>query len=197
VAAVVFDLGNVLIEWDPRRIFSEEANVETDFFRWNIELDRGAPFADTVADIRAKFPQFAAELDRFRDDWPDILGPVDDAVVAIVDEVRATGADLFVLSNSCVETVPRSTVCRDVLAHFDGVLLSGEVGLLKPDHAIYHAAEQRFGLDPSATWFVDDSQANVDAAAAVGWHAIHFTDAATLRDVLSEAGLGRVGGRSS
>jgi 2-haloacid dehalogenase len=189
VAAVVFDLGNVLIEWDPRRIFSAEAIVETDFFRWNAELDRGMPFAATVADVRAKFPEFAGELDRFRDEWPDILGPVDGAVVAIVDELRASGADLFLLSNSCAETVPRSTACRELIARFDGVLLSGEVGLLKPDHAIYHAAEQRFGLDPSATWFVDDSQANVDPAAAVGWHAIHFTDASALRTALLEAGL--------
>lgn len=184
---VVFDLGNVLVEWDPRRIFSDECLREIDFFEWNARLDAGAPFAETVAAVRARFPQWAEQLDRFRDAWPDILGPVDHAVVAIVDELRRRGVPVYVLSNSSTETLPRSAEVQALLAKFDGVLLSGEVGILKPDQAIFDVAAERFGLDPAHTLFVDDSQANVDAALACGWQGHRFT----------EAGLIPVDGRSS
>ncbi len=180
----MFDLGNVLIEWNPRRVFPEEFIEETDFYAWNGDIDRGASFASTVASMRERFPLWADRFDAFRDRWPDILGPVDHDVVAIVDELRGTGVRLYVLSNSSAETVPRSASVLELLARFDGVLLSGEVGLLKPDPAIYALAVDRFGLDPSATLFVDDSPANVEAAIACGWQGHHFTGASELSRAL-------------
>jgi HAD superfamily hydrolase (TIGR01509 family) len=189
VKAVVFDLGNVLVEWDPRLLLSAAFITDTDFFAWNAELDQGAPFADVVARVRAEYPHYAHECDAFRDRWPELLGPVDEAVVAVVDELRAAGARVFVLSNSSAETLPRSDVVPALLEKFDGVLVSGEVGLVKPDAAIYALAVERFGLVPSATWFVDDSKANVDAAIAAGWNGHHLTDAAALRAYLRAAGL--------
>lgn len=185
----MFDLGNVLVEWDPARLFTPECIHEIDFFTWNTELDRGANFAETVAAVRGQYPHWSVALDAFRDRWPDILGPVDAAVVAIVDELRAAGIGLYVLSNSSADTLPRSPAVVALLDLFDGVLVSGEVGLLKPDPAIYRLAAERFGLDASLTWFIDDSQTNVDAATSIGWNSIHFTDAAALRAALVAAGL--------
>lgn len=193
----MFDLGNVLIEWDPWRLFAQECIDEIDFFRWNAALDAGAPFAETVAEVRKRFPHWAEPLDAFRDRWHEILGGVNVEVMAIVEELRERGVRLFVLSNSSAETVPTSTDAVGALARFDDVLLSGEVGIVKPDPEIYLCARQRFELDPDRTWFVDDSQANVDAAASVGWRGIHFTTAAALRAQLSAAGLVQAGARSS
>lgn len=191
VDAVVFDLGNVLIEWDPLRVFSDECLEEIDFFTWNAELDRGAPFADVVAGVRTRFPQWCEQLDVFRDDWPAVLGPVDHAVVAVVDELRAAGIGLYLLSNSSAETLPLSPEVGALLERFDGVLVSGEVGMLKPDPSIYEEATRRFGLTPARTWFVDDNAANIAGAIAAGWNAFLFTDAARLRAELAAAGIVR------
>ncbi|MEY2469742.1 MAG: putative hydrolase of the superfamily [Actinomycetota bacterium] len=187
--AVVFDLGNVLVPWVPHRVISAACIEETEFFRWNADLDGGAPFAETVAAVRAAFPQWGDELDAFRDRWPETLGDPAPDVVAIVEELRAAGVGLYVLSNSSAETVPRSAPVSELLTRFDGVMLSGEFGVLKPDPAIFHEAEGRFGLNPLETWFVDDSAANVEGARAVGWNAHHFVDAPSLRAALSAAGV--------
>jgi len=187
--AVVFDLGNVLVPWTPERVISAACIEETDFLRWNADLDRGAAFAETVAAVRAAFPQWGDDLDAFRDRWHETLGDPMPEVVAIVDDLRDAGVGLYVLSNSSAETVPRSAPVSELLTKFDGVMLSGEFGLLKPDPAIFHEAEGRFGLNPSETWFVDDSEANVEGARAVGWNGVHFVDAASLRAALEAAGV--------
>ncbi len=187
--AVVFDLGNVLVEWTPLAVLSEQFMAETDFFTWNAELDRGASFAETMKRLRTEFPHHSAHTDAFAQRWPETLGSVIQETLDVVDALKAAGVRCFVLSNSSAETVPRSELLIALLAKFDGVLLSGEVGLLKPDVAIFRAAEQRFGLDPSSTWFIDDNEANAAAATAAGWHGIHFTDPAVLKPVLVEAGL--------
>lgn len=189
MAAVVFDLGNVLIEWNPRRVLSDACIEQTHFFLWNAELDHGAPFDDVVARVRSEFPHFADEIDAFAARWPETLGPVFDDVVVLAERLRRNGVAVYVLSNSSAETLPRSPVAQGVLARFDGALISGAVRLIKPDPAVFHEAERRWSLHPATTWFVDDSEVNVDGARAAGWNAVHFTDAAALETVLTEAGL--------
>jgi 2-haloacid dehalogenase len=189
VAAVVFDLGNVLIEWNPRRLLSDAFIEETHFFLWNAELDRGTPFADVVARVREEFPHHAEEVDVFASRWPETLGDVFEEVVVTAKQLRRRGHALYVMSNSSAETLPRSATVQDLLTQFDGALISGAVGLIKPDAAIFYEAEKLWALDPAATWFIDDSEPNVHGARAVGWNAIHFTDAAGLRAALNQAGL--------
>lgn len=187
--AVVFDLGNVLIEWDPRRVVSE-AFIETcDFYGWNAELDRGVSFADVEQMWALTYPDYAEEVHAFRERWFETLGDVDAAVVAIVRELRANGVGVFGLTNSSMENAPQSPDVQRVFAELDGVIVSGAVGLLKPDPLIYELTAQRFGLTPERTWFVDDNAANVAGAAACGWHGILFTGATALRDVLKSQGL--------
>lgn len=177
---MVFDLGNVLVEWNPRLLLSEEFILETDFFSWNTELDRGAPFDELVTQMRSAHPRFGDEFEAFRERWPELIGDVISAAVDVLPALRARGDRLYVLSNSSAETLPRSDTVQSVLAQFDGVLVSGEVGLLKPGHEIFREAERRFALVPGDTWFVDDSQANVDAANACGWHGVHFAAGVNL-----------------
>lgn len=189
MSAVVFDLGNVLIEWNPRRLLSDAFIEQTHFYLWNAELDRGVPFDEVVARIREQFPHFAEETDAFRDRWTDTLGPVFRDVVALARELQERRVPTYVLSNSSAETLPRSPVVRELIDSFDGALISGAVGLLKPDREIFDHAVRHWDLDPAATWFVDDSEPNVHGARAAGWNAVHFTDAAALRAALSDAGL--------
>jgi 2-haloacid dehalogenase len=180
VSAVVFDLGNVVVEWNPHAVMTQAFIDETDFFTWNTELDRGASFADTIASVRERFPHHAEGCDAFRDRWQDTIGPAIAETVEVIHALKTRGVRCYALSNSSAETLPRSALVQEVLAKFDGVLVSGEVGLLKPDFAIYAAAVERFGLDPSTTWFVDDNKPNVDAAIACGWNGIHFTGPESL-----------------
>ena len=193
----MFDLGNVLIEWDPLRVVSQAFIDGCDFHAWNAELDRGVSFADVEMMWSATYPEFAEEVHRFRARWLETLGGVDAAVVAIVRELRANGVGVFGLTNSSPENAPRSPVVQELFALLDGVVVSGDVGLLKPDPLIYEATAAQFSLVPAETWFVDDNAANVAGAAACGWHAMRFTDAAALRAELSAAGLIPTDARSS
>lgn len=180
MTAVVFDLGNVLIEWNPRLLLSDEFIEATDFYTWNAELDRGVAFDDVVANTRAQYAGFDDQFDLFRDNWVGTLGEVLHDVVAVVDALKAKGIPVYALSNSSAETLPRSPVVQELLTKFNGVVISGAVGLIKPDAAIFHHTAELFGLDPSTTWFVDDSLPNVEAAIALGWNAIHFTGPESL-----------------
>jgi len=197
VDAVVFDLGNVLVEWDPRRVVSDAFIENCDFARWNTELDRGVSFDDVEKMWSATYPEFADEVHTFRARWFETLGEIDADVLGMVHELRGRGVGVFGLTNSSHENAPRSPVVQRVFADLDGVVVSGEVGLVKPDPLIFDLTAARFGLTPGRTWFVDDSALNVAGAAACGWNAILFTGAAALRNELSAAGLIPAGGRSS
>ena len=185
----MFDLGNVLIEWNPRRLLSDAFIEETHFFLWNAELDRGDRFDDVVERVRQTFPHHTEEVDRFATRWPETLGDVFDEVVLTVKQLKRRGVAVYVLSNSSAETLPRSSAVQELLTKFDDALISGAVGLVKPDAAIFYEAEKRWNLDPMATWFIDDSEPNVHGARAVGWNAIHYTDAGAMRAELIAAGL--------
>jgi 2-haloacid dehalogenase len=182
---VAFDLGNVLIEWDPRRVVSDAFIERCDFNAWNAELDRGVPFADVEMMWSATFPDYAHEVRAFRERWFDTIGAIDHEVVAIVRELRGLGVGVFGLTNSSHENAPQSPDVQRVFAELNGVVVSGEVGLLKPERAIFDLTEARFRLIPERTWFVDDNEANVAGARACGWNAILFTDAPSLRAELA------------
>jgi HAD superfamily hydrolase (TIGR01509 family) len=137
-------------------------------------LDRGADFDTTVAAVRARFPEWAHECDAFRERWPETLGEFIDESVATAEQLMASGVACYVLSNSSAQTLPRSAETSALLARFHGVMLSAEVGVLKPDPRIYSLAVERFGLVPGETVFVDDNAANVEAAIACGWQGHHF-----------------------
>ena len=198
MTAAVFDLGGVLVEWNATRLFravlgDDDAVAhfmqDVDFVAWNHGLDRGLPFAATVATFRAEHPQWDNVIDTFGQRWNECIGPIYEPATALVDELRSTGVPCYGLSNSSTETLARNPLTTDVFAHLDGVLLSGEIGVCKPEPEIYAEAERRFGLDPANTWFTDDNEANVAAAVAQGWKGHVCTDPSRLRDAAVAAGL--------
>lgn len=195
--AVVFDLGNVLIEWNPLRVVSEALVAEANFYAWNLELDLGVPFDDVVKRWCEAHPDHADEVRAFQERWLDTLGDVDEDVLGIVRELRANDVGVFGLTNSSMENAPRAAEVQRVFSELDGVVVSGEIGLAKPHREIYEHTASKFGLTPERTWFVDDNAANVAGAAACGWNAILFVGAEALRADLSAAGLIPAGKRSS
>jgi 2-haloacid dehalogenase len=188
--AVVFDLGGVLIDWDPRHLYrkllADEAAVE-EFLatvctpEWNAELDRGRPFAEGVAELVERHPEHAAAIAAYHERWPEMVAGDIPGTVEVLAELRAAGVPLYALTNWSAETFAITRGRFEFLEWFDGLLVSGEERVTKPDSAIFQLLLDRFGLDPTATVFVDDSEVNVAAARRLGFDAIGFTGHEELR----------------
>jgi 2-haloacid dehalogenase len=200
--AVVFDLGGVLIDWDRRHLYrkllADEAAVEEFLatvctLEWNAEQDRGRPFAEGVAELVERHPDQADAITAYHERWPEMLGGAIDGTVELLAELRAGGVPVYALSNWSAETFGIARERYEFLDWFDGLVISGEERMIKPDPALFRLFLDRFGLDPSATVFVDDSEPNVTAARQLGLDAIAFTDPGRLRDDLTARGLLSVG----
>ena len=198
-AAVVFDLGNVLIDWDPaaaiaagvgedeaRRFMAAE---DFDFMAWNHGPDSGGSWAEAEAEVRRTHPHWAEHALSYRRHFTaSLLGEVP-GTAEVVRELHAAQVPLLGLTNWSAELYPHAPERFAVLALLDHVVVSGEVGAAKPDPAAYRAVIERAGVPPERLVFVDDKQVNVDAAAALGMDAIRFRTAAELRATLRERGL--------
>jgi 2-haloacid dehalogenase len=196
--AVVFDLGGVLIDWDPRylyrKLLADEAAVE-EFLatvctpEWNAEQDRGRPFAEGIAELVERHPVHAAAITAYHERWPEMLGGGIPGVVELLAELRAAGVPLYALTNWSTETFGVARERFEFLDWFDGVVVSGEERMVKPDPAIFRLLLDRFGLAPEGALFVDDSPANVAAARELGFDAVQFHGPDRLRRDLRERGL--------
>jgi 2-haloacid dehalogenase len=195
---VVFDLGGVLIDWDPRHLYRSLFSDEDEMERfladvvsptWNLEQDRGRPFAEAIEQLSRRHPDRSALIEAYWTRWPEMLGEAHHAVVGILDELRATGIRLLAMTNWSAETFRFAPARYPFLAWFEAILVSGEVRLVKPDPAIFWLLIERYGVDPDRTVFIDDSLANVRAAAGFGFRALHFTGPDLLRRDLIATGL--------
>jgi 2-haloacid dehalogenase len=202
--AVVFDLGGVLIDWNPRHLyrslFDDEAEMERFLAEvttpaWNHEQDRGRPFAEAITQLSREHPDRADLIAAYWDRWPETLGEPYHETVEILAALRSTGVRLLALTNWSAETFPLAVPRYPFLGWFEAVIVSGEVGLAKPDPAIFRLLVDRHGLEPSRTVLIDDTVANVRAGAGLGFRAIRFTDAAALCRDLTEMGLLETGSR--
>lgn len=194
---VVWDLGNVLIDWDPRAavvagLGPAEADrffAGFDFGSWNGRVDAGRPWAEALAELEREHPQWSAHGRAYYDNFPASLVRADEGTVALVRELHAAGVPQAGLTNWSAELYPHAPARFAFLGLFVDVVVSGREGVAKPEPAIYRLAADRLGLPPSSLVFVDDKQANVDAAEAVGMRGLVFTGADRLRADLRELGL--------
>jgi len=195
---VTFDLGGVLIDWNPRylyqKLFDDEAEMERFLAEvttqeWNAAQDAGRPWSEAVEVLSAKFPDHRDLIDAYHARWPEMLGEAIHGTVAILDELRARGVRLYALSNWSAETFPVALERYPFLGWFDGIVISGEVGAAKPDVRIFQELIDRHEIEPSEAVFVDDNEPNVTAAAAMGFIALRFRDAERLREDLEGLGL--------
>jgi 2-haloacid dehalogenase len=195
---VVLDLGGVLIHWDPRHLYRrlmpedevDDFLEEIGFREWNHAQDASSrPWAEAVELLAARHPHrrelIAAYPSRFGE---TLLGPIE-GTVEILHELHAAGTPLLALTNWSAETFGHARARFGFLELFDGIVVSGEEEVAKPDPRIFAVLVDRFDLDPARTLFVDDVPANVDAAAAAGLQAVQFTSPAALRDDLTACGV--------
>jgi len=196
---VVFDLGGVLIDWNPRYLYrqlfgGDEAAMETFLAEvttpeWNLQQDAGRSWDEAVEVLTRRHPEYGELIAAYRDRWPETLGEAIGPTVAVLDELRHAGVRLFALSNWSAETFPVARPRYPFLEWFEGIVISGEVGITKPDERVYRHLLERYGLDPARTVFVDDSEANVRAAHAVGMIGIRFEGGDALRTALADLGM--------
>jgi HAD superfamily hydrolase (TIGR01509 family) len=180
---VVFDIGNVLVRWDRRylyrKVFNDEERMEhflatalaMDFVS---QTDATEDFAAAVAARARSFPEFADEIQMFRERWIETLGDPIAENVALLRRLRASGQPVYALSNFAHETFALAERKYDFLSEFDDRIISGHVGLVKPDAGIYEILFKRVGRPPCELLFIDDSPPNVRASELLGMPAIHF-----------------------
>jgi len=195
----VFDLGGVVIDWNPRYLYrklfdGDEAAMEGFFAdvctpSWNEQQDAGRSFADGCDFLKRLHPDKSELIDAWPQRYEEMLGGDIPGTVDILRELRSRNVPMYALSNWSAETFPIAVSRFECLSWFDGVLLSGEAKLLKPDRRIFELFLHTFRIDPSRAVYIDDHVENVEAATELGMHGIVFTDAGTLRAELTRAGL--------
>jgi len=196
---VVFDLGGVLIDWDPRHLYrklflGDEAAME-DFLatvctrEWHRHHDAGRSFAEGARILKDQHPDKAELIDAFGARQDEMMAGAIAGSVEILGELRDRGTRLYALSNWPAEGFPAARDRFDFLAWFRGIVISGEIGAIKPEPRIYEALIERFAIDPTSAVFIDDVAANTAAARRFGMHAIHFTNPTALRAELVALGL--------
>ncbi len=198
IKAVIFDFGGVLLEWNPRHLYRryfdqpEEMEAflsEIDFSSWNAQQDKGRPWTEAVAVLSAQFPHRAELIRAYHEHWEESVTGAIEGTVEIVRRLKRAGYPLFALSNWSAETFPIARRKYDFLNLFDVIVVSGEVGLIKPDPAIFELAVQRTGVPASQCLFIDDHEATIDVAQRLGMQTILFRSPEALARELAEMGL--------
>jgi 2-haloacid dehalogenase len=195
---VVFDLGGVLLDWDPRhlyrKLFADEASMEAFLaevctVEWNERQDAGRPFAEAVAELAPRHPDKLDLINAWHERFGEMIpGPID-GTVDILRELKSRKVPVYALSNWSAETFPSCRPRFPFLDWFDGIVVSGHEGCMKPDERIFRVLLDRYRLAADETVFVDDNPNNARAASALGIHGIHFQSSEALRRELSSLGF--------
>lgn len=195
---VVFDLGGVLLDWNPRhlyrKLFDDEASMEAFLAdvcspAWNERQDAGRPFAEAVAELAPRHPDKLHLIHAWRERFGEMIPGALPGTVDILRELVSREIPVYALSNWSAETFPSQKPRFSFLDWFHGIVLSGAEGCMKPDERIFRILLDRYGLTADETVFIDDNPNNARAASALRIHGIHFQSAGQLRRELAALGL--------
>ena len=198
-SVVVFDVGGVLLQWDPRHLYrklfaGDDAamehflgNVCTE--EWNERQDAGRTFADAAAELLPAHADKAHLIHAFGRRFDEMIPGAIEETVDILRELKRAGVPLYAVTNWSAETFPSAQNRFDFLAEFDGIIVSGEEGVIKPDPRIFRILLDRYDIPAHAAVFIDDNPANAEAATNLGIHGIHFRSPQQLRRELVELGF--------
>jgi 2-haloacid dehalogenase len=195
----IFDFGGVLVDWNPRhlyrKLFGEDRAGMEQFLAevcsddWNLRQDAGRSFAEAVAELVARHPGQADLIRAYHERWAEMVAGAIDGSVAILRELKDARHRLYGLTNWSHETFPLARTRFGFFDWFDGIVVSGEEKLIKPDPRLYVRLLERYGVDPASAVFIDDNRRNVEAANALGIGGIVFQSPPQLRDELVRRGL--------
>ena len=197
IKAVIFDIGNVLIEWQPERYYDAQIGPErrkklfetVDLHAMNDVVDRGGPFHATIYEWAEKYPGYRAEIRMWHDRWIEMATPAIDLSWASLRALQTRGIPVFALSNFGIDTFACAEAKYPDLGLFDQRYISGHMGVIKPDAQIFQMLEDGCGLPPETLLFTDDRQENIDAASDRGWNTHMFEGPSGWIDCLIDRGL--------
>lgn len=200
IEAVIFDLGGVLVDWNPEylyaKIFKNDAKKMTWFLNtvctpaWNMEQDAGRTFEEGIEILTTAYPEYEPEIRSFFERWEEMIKSENqDTVVILKSLSELNKVKLYALTNWSSETFPIAQRRFDFLKRFEGIVVSGEEKTRKPFSKIYEITLDRYGLRAENCLFIDDSFENIEAAKLLGFNTVHFTNALQLNMDLKEFGL--------
>ena len=193
IDTIIFDFGGVLIDWNPRHvyktIFDDEKKMEW-FLKnicndeWNVEQDRGRSLKEGTEILKQEFPEHAALIEAYYGRWKEMLKGEIAETVEILHELKKK-FKIYGLTNWSSETFPVALERFDFLKLFDGIVVSGDENLIKPDKEIFHLLLKRYNLRAENCVFIDDNIKNIESATGIGFNTIHFTSAEDLKHKLN------------
>jgi 2-haloacid dehalogenase len=199
IETVIFDLGGVLIDWNPEYVFRQVFDTEEEMryflehictMAWNVQQDAGRSLAEATAWLVQRHPDYADQIRMYYGRWEEMLGGPIAESVALFQQLRDHNQHrLLALTNWSNETFPVALERYDFLQWFEGIVVSGDEKVVKPDPKIYHILLDRYGVEPSSALFIDDNIRNVEGARNVGMQAIHFVDAGDLEKALQRLNI--------
>ena len=196
--AVLFDVGNVIVRWDPRTLYSKifPDPAELDFFlsevctsAWHVQVDAGRSFADNIGELTPRFPQYAAAIEAWWGRWPEMFSGTFPETEAAIEALHHKGVPLYALTNMSSEAWPVVQAMSPIFARFRDTVVSGVERTTKPGRRIFDIVCERSGLAPADFLFVDDHWPNIEPAAGFGFHVHFFQDPKALRPDLERYGL--------
>ena len=199
INTIIFDLGNVLIDWNPNYVFDKMFDDEERkkyFFEnictmeWNEMQDGGRPIKEATEELVTKHPEWKEYIEAYYGKWTDMLGGAIHDTVEIFKQLKETGKyKMYALTNWSGELFPYALAMYEFLHWFDGRVVSGEEKMRKPDPEFYHVLLNRFDVKPEQALFIDDSLRNIEAAKNIGINTIHFRSPQQLKKDLAEKGI--------
>lgn len=194
IDTIVFDLGGVLVDWNPRylyrKLIQDEAKIE-EFLRdvcnheWNEQQDAGRSFGVAIAERIRDFPQYESWFRAYHERWSEMLGGTFAESVDVLQKLRESGQyRIYALSNWSAETFPMARARFDFFKNFDGILISGEEKMVKPQLSFFRLLETRYGVVPERSVFIDDLERNLIPAREIGYRTIHVSDPAKIAESL-------------
>ena len=195
---VIFDFGNVIIDWDPRYLFETliEDKEELDFFlnhichlEWHGKTDAGATFAENTAERLKVYPEHAEMINQFYAGWEQMFRGEISENVALIQPLKDKGYRMFGLTNWSGEVFPRSREMFPSFAEFEGIVVSGIEKVVKPNSRIYKILLERYQLNANECFFIDDRLENIEGARALGFHGLHYVPGSDLKQQLIDCGI--------
>lgn len=190
---IIFDFGNVLVRWEPEKIYAEHFGNEAKawwFLRhvadanWRGRMDAGESTASCTADLVAQFPDYREAIELFDQRYFDMLTGEVPGMRKVVNDLKDKGYELYGLTNWSMETFPEARRRFPILQMIDRYVVSGAEGYIKPDPRLFRVLMDRYGLQVKDCIFIDDNEANVRAAQALGMDGVVFANAEELRNYL-------------
>ncbi|REE01604.1 HAD family hydrolase [Marinoscillum furvescens] len=198
IKTIVFDLGGVLIDWDPRnlyrQLFDDEKEMESFLkdichLQWNAQMDAGRSFQEAVDELSDQYPHYREEIQAYWHRWLEMIPGQIDGTVALLNQIAQKDYQLLALTNWSAETLPLVMPDYPFFDHFEGIVVSGEEKLVKPDPKFYQVLLDRYQVKAEEALFIDDNADNIAAAAELGFPTIHFKNPEELAQRLQNLGI--------